>query len=77
MHPSGGMATAAAIPAARHLTIPPGWATTLPPGVTGRLVTVISENAARATESRERSDGGSSSVQPNSSKVVTPPQRIQ
>ncbi|SCX31860.1 alpha/beta fold hydrolase [Mycolicibacterium fluoranthenivorans] len=75
VHPSGGMATAAAIPAARHLTIP-GMGHDLAPGVTGRLVRVISENAARATESRERSDGetvGSAELQQGGH----PAQRIQ
>ncbi|GAS98012.1 alpha/beta hydrolase fold protein [Mycolicibacterium canariasense] len=56
VHPSGGAATAAAIPAARHLTIP-GMGHDLAPGLIGRLVAVISQNAARA-ESAELQQGG-------------------
>lgn len=56
VHPSGGAATAAAIPAARRLTIP-GMGHDLAPGLVGRLVTVISQNAARAG-SAELQPGG-------------------
>lgn len=52
VHPSGGAATAAAIPGARHLTIP-GMGHDLAPGVTGRLVAVINANAARAAQRSE------------------------
>lgn len=63
VHPSGGTATAAAIPGARHLTIA-GMGHDLAPGVIDRLVTVIAQNAARAACEAE--------TQPNSSSVVTP-----
>jgi pimeloyl-ACP methyl ester carboxylesterase len=40
VHPSGGMATAAAIPGARHVTIP-GMGHHLAPGVLDQLVELI------------------------------------
>ncbi len=44
VHPSGGLATAAAITGARHVTID-GMGHDLAPGVTDRLVQLISQNA--------------------------------
>jgi pimeloyl-ACP methyl ester carboxylesterase len=44
VHPSGGQATAAAVPGARHVTIT-GMGHDLAPGVTGRIVDLIVENA--------------------------------
>ncbi len=47
VHPSGGRATAAAIAGARHVTIA-GMGHDLAPGVTDRLVELITQNARRA-----------------------------
>jgi pimeloyl-ACP methyl ester carboxylesterase len=47
VHPSGGRATAVAISGARHVTID-GMGHDLAPGVTGRLVRLITQNAGAA-----------------------------
>ena len=51
VHPSGGRATAAAIAGARHLTIA-GMGHDLAPGVTDRLVELITQNARSARSSQ-------------------------
>jgi pimeloyl-ACP methyl ester carboxylesterase len=51
VHPSGGRATAKAIPAARLVTID-GMGHDLPEGAFGRLVDLIAEHAQRADEAR-------------------------
>jgi pimeloyl-ACP methyl ester carboxylesterase len=53
LHPSGGQATANAIPHARAVTIE-GMGHDLPRGAWGRLVEMISEHAAEADRARER-----------------------
>lgn len=51
VHPSGGHATAAAIAGARHVTIA-GMGHDLAPGVTDRLLELITQNALSATSSQ-------------------------
>ncbi len=54
VHPSGGRATAEAIPGARHLTVA-GMGHDLAPGVIDRLVGLITENAGAAQPGRSSS----------------------
>ena len=60
VHPSGGRATAAAITGARHVTIA-GMGHDLAPGVTDRLVELITNHIERSPTTRRPSNRPSAS----------------
>ena len=55
VHPSGGLATAAAIPGARHVTIP-GMGHYLADGVLDQLVDMVADHARRGTPHASRAN---------------------
>jgi pimeloyl-ACP methyl ester carboxylesterase len=70
VHPSGGHATAAAITGARHVTIA-GMGHDLAPGVTDRLVELITNHIERSPTTRRPSNRPSASGDGFQSPVVT------
>jgi pimeloyl-ACP methyl ester carboxylesterase len=74
VHPSGGRATAAAIPGSRHLEIP-GMAHHLSPGLLQRLVDLVTDHARGAGDPIALAEGRPADTRPGSTPEISPESR--